>query len=999
MKEKVMQLRPNQAFLWLVALLLLAFVSAGAQPNWVPIPNQLYNMQVIGKLKMQDGTFSSNPEDLVAAFVGSECRGLAERVDGNPDLLFLSIGSNLASGEVLTLKAYLADDNFIVNLDNTLSFTADGQTGSVSSPYIFLYNTVNPVITATAGANGTISPLGAIEIDFGGNQSFSIIPATGYMVADVLVDGQSVGAVTQYNFTGVTQDHSIHASFEIAIYWLAYVKWGEGSFIGNTYQYVEYGGDGTPVEVVPGEGHYFMGWDDGVTDNPRTELNVTQNMIIVATLGVYAYELNYSAGANGSLSGQTSQTVYYGQDGTAVTAIPDEHYDFLHWSDQVTDNPRTDENISGPINVQAVFVPETYTITATSGANGTISPNGNVSVSYNDTLVFDFTPAAGYEVEDVLVDDVSVGAMESYAFEGVAENHTIHVSFIPAIYTLTYLSQSTGYLEGETLQNVPYGGSGTAVTAFAYAGYHFDAWSDGKTTNPRVDRNVAGNITVTAMFAINTYTITATAGPNGTITPSGTIIVNEGSSKLFTIVPYTGYKINDVKIDGASIGPVGFYEFTNVTANHTIAATFSIKNYTLTYQSDVNGSLIGDSVQSVPYGGDGTPVEAVPSPGYIFTGWSDGRDSNPRTDLDVSSNINVMAGFSADGPPNWVLPGTLEFNMQLIGVLLLADSSFSIDQNDLVGAFVNGECRGVSSPNPNQDGLVFLTIGSNVYSGETVTFKAYIASQNIIVNLNQTVNFVSLSEIGTLLEPFVFSYTEITYLISAIAGPNGTITPSGNISVPHWSNQGFSIAADTGYYIEDVLIDDESIGAIDTVTFIHVFQNRSIYASFAINTYTISATASENGSIDPMGEIVIDYGTDTLFTFLPDEGFEVFNVIINGDSIGSMPNYLFENVASDQTIHVIFDVSTRNEMRPLEQKIKVFPNPTKSFVQIQLPVSDELSDQYEVMLFGFSGNLIATYKPSTSLFSIDLDGNAAGLYFIKITHQRNGTEIFKVQKI
>ncbi|MBZ0242164.1 MAG: T9SS type A sorting domain-containing protein, partial [Bacteroidales bacterium] len=181
--------------------------------------------------------------------------------------------------------------------------------------------------------------------------------------------------------------------------------------------------------------------------------------------------------------------------------------------------------------------------------------------------------------------------------------------------------------------------------------------------------------------------------------------------------------------------------------------------------------------------------------------------------------------------------------------------------------------------------------------------------------------------------------------------------------------------------------------------FIHVFQNRSIYASFSINTYTISATASENGSIDPMGEITVDHGSNTLFTFLPDEGFEVFNVEINGDSIGPRPNYLFQNVTSNQTIHVIFDVSTRNEVRPLEQEIKVFPNPTKSYVQIQLPVSDNLSDQYQVMLFGFSGNLISTYKPSTSLFRIDLDGNAAGLYFIKITHQRNGTEIFKVQKI
>ncbi len=77
-----------QAYLLLVALLLVAFMPGNAQPNWVPVSNQLYNMQVIGKLKLQDDTFSSNPEDLVAAFVGNECRGLAQRVDGNLNYCF-----------------------------------------------------------------------------------------------------------------------------------------------------------------------------------------------------------------------------------------------------------------------------------------------------------------------------------------------------------------------------------------------------------------------------------------------------------------------------------------------------------------------------------------------------------------------------------------------------------------------------------------------------------------------------------------------------------------------------------------------------------------------------------------------------------------------------------------------------------------------------------------------------------------------------------------------
>ncbi len=67
------------------------------------------------------------------------------------------------------------------------------------------------------------------------------------------------------------------------------------------------------------------------------------------------YTLTYTHGPNGSLTGATSQTVFHGNDGTAVEAVPDEGYDFARWSDSVTDNPRTDRNVTGDISVSAVF--------------------------------------------------------------------------------------------------------------------------------------------------------------------------------------------------------------------------------------------------------------------------------------------------------------------------------------------------------------------------------------------------------------------------------------------------------------------------------------------------------------------------------------------------------------------------------------------------------------------------------------------------------------------
>ena len=70
-------------------------------------------------------------------------------------------------------------------------------------------------ITASAGSNGSISPSGSVSVAYGASQTFAITASTGYHVADVLVDGSSVGAVTSYTFTGVTADHTISATFAV----------------------------------------------------------------------------------------------------------------------------------------------------------------------------------------------------------------------------------------------------------------------------------------------------------------------------------------------------------------------------------------------------------------------------------------------------------------------------------------------------------------------------------------------------------------------------------------------------------------------------------------------------------------------------------------------------------------------------------------------------------------------------------------------------------------
>jgi hypothetical protein len=71
------------------------------------------------------------------------------------------------------------------------------------------------------------------------------------------------------------------------------------------------------------------------------------------------------------------------------------------------------------------------------------------------------------------------------------------------------------------------------------------------------------------------FTIAASAGEGGSISPSGDLLVAVGSSQSYAITPDTGYEIADVKVDGESVGAVSTYTFDNVAIGHTIEATFA----------------------------------------------------------------------------------------------------------------------------------------------------------------------------------------------------------------------------------------------------------------------------------------------------------------------------------------------------------------------------------------------------------------------------------------
>ncbi|MFA4966497.1 MAG: hypothetical protein WC709_12810, partial [Thermoleophilia bacterium] len=162
--------------------------------------------------------------------------------------------------------------------------------------------------------------------------------------------------------------------------------------------------------------------------------------------------------------------------------------------------------------------------------------------------------------------------------------------------------------------------------------------------------NVTADHTISVSFAIGTFTITPSAGLHGSISPATPQTVNYGASQSFTITPSTGYHVADVLVDGGSVGALTSYTFTNVTADHTISASFAIDTFTITPSAGAHGSISPATPQTVEYGADQT-FAFTPATGYrvsnvLLDGVSVGAPTSYAL-LAVSADHTIHVDFAA----------------------------------------------------------------------------------------------------------------------------------------------------------------------------------------------------------------------------------------------------------------------------------------------------------------------------------------------------------------
>jgi hypothetical protein len=651
-----------------------------------------------------------------------------------------------------------SSDNTILASINNISVTAGAVTSGVN-----IYATVNnsPVLDWTGETNYIYDGLN---------------PEVGNNLTDFMYKIKYTDADNDVPQSGYPELHILKDNTEISgsPFTMCEVDGGDTTYSdGKLYTY--------SMSLAPGNYTYFFeAKDANSADATGVSLssNIGPSVLLI---------INALSNTGGTITPSGDIAVNYGAD-QAFTITPEIGYYIKDiFIDDVSQGAITSYAFTNVITnhiISAIFAINTFTITASADLGGEISPSDSVTVHYGDNQTFTIEPDTGYHIEDVLVDGISKGAICSFTFNNITSDHTIQAIFAINTFTVTASAGANGAVFPVT-QTVNYGSS-TSVTIIPNPNYHISVVTDNGTdvTSSVTDNldgaftyaiaNVMKDYAVNATFAIDTFTITVSAGENGNISPSGMVIVNYSADKTFTITPNTGYDILDVKVDGSSVGAVSTYIFHNVTTDHTIEAFFEINTYIITASAGTGGTTSPSGIVTVNYGDSKTfPIEAYPKfmIARVLVDGSPARITNPiemtYTFTNVTSNHTISAEFIKipdATPPSLTLPKINDIDLNLPDTQINTDSdtfTFLVeasDESDIARMVVkvNGV---VQIDKDNLDPTIYLSEGENLvevtvydtYGNYTTqSFKIFKDSKPPVVNLTvpETSNTSSIAITG-----------------------------------------------------------------------------------------------------------------------------------------------------------------------------------------------------------------------------------------------------------
>lgn len=351
------------------------------------------------------------------------------------------------------------------------------------------------------------------------------------------------------------------------------------------------GGDSCTISATPSAHYHFVAWFENNTEitklNPYT-FTVNANRTIEGRFAIDSHYVSASVSPNagGTINGGGSYD--YG-DSCTLTYTPATGYTFDHWEDGIgqtlsSSNPYT-FTVERDITVVAICTANNYTVSTSVNpvSSGTVSGGG--SYSYGSSCTLTATPAAGYNFSSWSVGGAEVSSQNPYTFT-VNGNVSVVANFSLGSHTITATNSpsNAGTITGTGSYN--YGASCT-LTAIPNTGYHFVNWDtaggDFVSNDNPYTFTVSGDAGFQALYAINSYTISASADPALGGSVSGTGSYNHGATVSLTATPNTGYAFigwfnGQSRVDNSN--PLTFTATQDVSLIAKFAPTYTVEvNY------------------------------------------------------------------------------------------------------------------------------------------------------------------------------------------------------------------------------------------------------------------------------------------------------------------------------------------------------------------------------------------------------------------------------------
>ena len=763
---------------------------------------------------------------------------------------------------------------------------------------------INVYTIAVSAENGTIT--GAGEYEHGTEATLNATPNAGYHFVK-----WSDGVTDATRTIVVTSDMALSAEFAINVYNVT-LSAENGVVIGaGEYNH----GTEVTLTATPAEGYHFVKWSDGITDTTRTII-VTSNVALSAEFAINVYTVAVSA-ENGTVTGAGEYN-----HGTEVTlvATPAEGYHFVKWSDGVADATRT-ITVNSNLTLSAELAINIYTVTLIA-ENGVVTGAGKYEHGTEVTLTV--TPNEGYNFvkwsdgnpnlsrQIVVTEDITLStefALNIYNIAASAVNGTVtgagqyqHGQIVTLVaqananchfigwsdgvmdltrtfvaakdMTLTAYFASDKYLVMLSAENGTVTGAGEyehgttiSISATPAEGYHFVKWSDGNTNATR-SIVVTSNVTLTAEFAINIYTVNVTT-VNGTIIGTGEY--QHGATATLTAVATTGYHFVRWS-DGVTDATRSIV----VKSNVTLTAEFAINVYNVTL-SAVNGTVTGAGEYQH---GQTANISATPAEGYHLVKWSDGNTNATRS-IVVTSNVTLTAEFAINvynvtlSAVNGTVTGAGEYQHGATATItaVAAEGYHFVKWSDGVTETTRSFVMTSDVTLTAEFAINVYTISATAVNGTVTGAGEYQHGQTVTLTAvaNPNCHFLGWSDgvmdltrtfVATKDASFSAYFASDKYLV-VLSAENGTVTGTGEYE--HGTTINISATPAEGYHFVKW-----SDGDTNATRAIVVTENVSLTAEFAINVYTVDVTAV-NGSIIGDGEY--QHGATATLTAVVAEGY------------------------------------------------------------------------------------------------------------------------------